>query len=99
MLPSLPGLRDPGLETAQLLLHTLDRAMQLPALVWIQFHRHAVQPQACSPQDRQHHIQVPFQLGDDRQPFLRGDALRLQIQLRLGKQPCPDCPLASRQAA
>jgi hypothetical protein len=63
--------------------------VKLPALVWIQFQRHATQPPACSPQDRQHHIQIPFHLGYGRQPFLRGDALGLQEQLRLREQARP----------
>jgi hypothetical protein len=85
MLPSSPGLRDPCPQTAQLFLHPVDRAVQLPALVWMQFYGHAAQPSACSPQNRQHHIQIPFHLGNGRQRFLRRDALRLQEQLRLGE--------------
>lgn len=60
--------------------------MQLPALLLIQFHGHAVQTTARSSQDGQRHIQIPLHLGNRRQRRLGHDALRLQVQLRLGEQ-------------
>lgn len=64
--------------------------MQLPALLSIQFHGHAAQPSARSPQKRQRHVQIPLHLGNRRQRrLLRRDAPCLQKQLRLRKQPRP----------
>jgi hypothetical protein len=69
------------------LLYPADRAVQLPALLLIQFHGHAAQTATRSSQDRQRHIQIPLHLGNRRQRrFVGHDALRLQEQLRLGEQ-------------
>jgi hypothetical protein len=64
--------------------------MQLPALLWIQFHRHAAQTAARSSQNGQRHIQLLLHRGNRRQRRLVGrDPLCLQEQLRLREQPHP----------
>lgn len=64
--------------------------MQLPALLWVQFHRHPAQTTLGSAQNRQRHIQIPLHLGNRRQRrLLRRDALGLEEQLRLRKQARP----------
>ena len=64
--------------------------MQLPTLLLIQFHGHAAQTAARSPQDGQRHVQIPLHLGNRRQRRLvRRDPLCFQEQLRLGEQARP----------
>ena len=64
--------------------------MQLPALLWIQFHGHAAQTPPGSSQNGQRHVQLLLHLCNRRQRRLVGrDALCLQEQLRLREQTRP----------